>query len=68
MPSLPVAAVWTRRAAPRASRKSDRVPPSAMTDGARVALVDDEETLIAVAERVGDVLQPEAGAARWLTP
>ncbi len=28
------------------------------SDGARVALVDDEQTLIAVAERVGDALQP----------
>jgi tRNA pseudouridine55 synthase len=33
-------------------------PVGASTEGARVALLDDEQTLIAVAERVGDELRP----------
>jgi tRNA pseudouridine55 synthase len=33
-------------------------PIAARTTGARIALVDDEETLIAVAERAGDALKP----------
>jgi tRNA pseudouridine55 synthase len=59
VPSLPVhrlGAVELRRVS---HGNSIAVPPgSSITDRARVALVADEDTLIAIAERLGNLLQP----------
>ena len=60
VPSLPVHRLDADNLRRVSHGNSIAIPAgSSVTDGARVALVDDEDALIAVAERVGNVLQPK---------